>query len=651
MGETPARIHLVKPNYPEIAGRPFCTSLADLPERVDMAVLGVAYARLEAALADAIQHGARAATIFASGYLEDDREPKLTARLSAMAKEAGIAVCGGNCMGFYNLEYGLRICGFPPPDWMRAGGIAFITHSGSAFSALCHNDRRMGFNLAVSAGQELATNVADYLDYVLDLASTKVVGLFLETVRDPEGFAAALRKAENKKTPVVALKVGRTAESAALAVSHSGALAGNHAAYEALFDHYNVVAVDTMDDLVNALHLYAGGRDLAPGGIATMHDSGGFRELAMDLAVARKVPFAQINAATTAKLAARLDYGLEPINPLDAWGTGNDWEGIFHDCMRALIDDPDTALGALCVETRDGYALTEGYGEMLRAIHAATTKPVILATNVASNSSDDVAVRLAHDGVPVLSGVASMLTVIRKAMDRRDRKPAARPAMPTGLRDKWRARLERGDTLDEAESLSLLDDYGVPVLPHCIVETEAELLDAAKSFGSVAVKTAMPGILHKSDVGGVKLDLTAETASIAYADLTERLGPRAIVMPMAGKGVELSFGMTRDPQFGPIVMLGAGGVLIEMLKDRRFAMPPFDADEARRHLDALALRPLLDGKRGATPADLPSLCQALSRFSVLAADLGDLIAEMDVNPLIAGPHGCVALDALIVPRS
>jgi acyl-CoA synthetase (NDP forming) len=654
MPGTPSEIYFVNPNYPEIAGRRAYAALAELPEKPDMAVLGVANARLEATLRDAIENGVKAATIFASCYLEGDREPKLTARLSAMAKEAGIAICGGNCMGFYNLEYGLRVCGFPPPDWIRAGGIAFITHSGSAFSALCHNDKRMGFNLAVSAGQELATNVADYLDYVLTLDSTRVVGLFLETVRDPEGFVRGLEKAQKKSIPVVALKVGRTAESAALAVSHSGALAGNHAAYEALFDRYNVIAVDNMDDLTNALHFYAGGREPASGGIATMHDSGGFRELAMDLAVERKVPFAKIDAATTEKLAARLDYGLEPINPLDAWGTGNDWEGIFHDCMKALVDDPDTALGALCVETRDGYSLTEGYGEMLRKIRAETSKPVILATNVASNSSDDVAVRLAKDGVPVLSGVASMLTVVRKAMDRRDRlaaPAAAAPKAPQGLRAKWEKRLKRGGTLDEAESLALLADYGVPALPHRVVDNEAALLAAARDFGgAVAMKTAMPGIFHKSDVGGVKLGLSSAAAlKAAYADLSGRLGPRVIVMPMAGKGVELSFGLTWDPQFGPVVMVGAGGVLIEMLKDRRFALPPFGATEARRFLDGLSLRPLLDGKRGAKPADIGALAQALSRFSVLAADLGDLIAEADVNPLVAGPEGSVALDALVVP--
>jgi succinyl-CoA synthetase beta subunit len=219
------------------------------------------------------------------------------------------------------------------------------------------------------------------------------------------------------------------------------------------------------------------------------------------------------------------------------------------------------------------------------------------------------------------------------------------------LRAKWEKRLKRGGTLDEAESLALLADYGVPALPHRVVDNEAALLAAARDFGgAVAMKTAMPGIFHKSDVGGVKLGLSSAAAlKAAYADLSGRLGPRVIVMPMAGKGVELSFGLTWDPQFGPVVMVGAGGVLIEMLKDRRFALPPFGATEARRFLDGLSLRPLLDGKRGAKPADIGALAQALSRFSVLAADLGDLIAEADVNPLVAGPEGSVALDALVVP--
>ena len=652
MPGTPTKVYFVNPSYDEIDGQKCYRSLKDLPETVDLAVLGIANARIEATLDEVIACGVGAITIFASGYLENDTEPKLTARISTKARAAGIAICGGNCMGFYHMDYGLRVCGFPPPPWIRKGNVAFITHSGSAFSSLCHTDRRFGFSLAVSAGQELATDVAQYLDFALDIPATKVIGLFLETVRDPKGFVASLEKAQTLGVPVVALKVGRTAESAALAVSHSGAVAGNHAAYRALFERYGVIEVSNMDDLVNALHLFSSERKLAAGGIATMHDSGGFRELVLDLGIETGVPFAKIGEATTAKLAARLDYGLEPINPLDGWGTGTDWEAIFEDCLQALVDDPDTALASFCVEARDNYYLSAGYADVLRRVSKRTAKPVFYTTNLGSNANLELTTKLAHDGVPVLSGVASMLSVVKKAMAQRDRAalgadPA--PKAPQGLRAKWQPRLAAGN-LSEAEALDLLVDYGVPVVAHLFAETEAEALAAAEKAGyPVVLKTAMPGILHKSDVGGVKLNLVDATAvKTAYADLAARLGPRVLVMPMAGKGVEISFGMTRDEQFGPIVMIGAGGVLIEMMKDRRFVLPPFGTKEARWQIDKLSLRPLLDGKRGAKPADIDKLAKAFAAFSVMVADLDGLIDEIDVNPLIVNERGAVAVDALIV---
>jgi acyl-CoA synthetase (NDP forming) len=652
MPGTPSKVYFVNPGYQEIDGQVCYPSLSALPETVDMAVLGIANARLEAALDDVIAAGVGAVTIFASGYLEDDVEPKLTERIAAKARVAGVAICGGNCMGFYHMDFGLRVCGFPPPAWIRKGNIAFITHSGSAFSALCHTDRRFGFSLAVSAGQELATNVADYLDFALDIPATKAVGLFLETVRDPTGFKAALAKAQRMEIPVVALKVGRTAESAALAVSHSGAVAGNHAAYQALFDRYGVVEVANMDELVNALHLFSAERKLAAGGLATMHDSGGFRELVLDLGIETGVPFAKISEATRAKLAARLDYGLEPINPLDAWGTGNDWSGIFEDCLQALADDPDTALATLCVEARDDYYLSAGYADIVRRVAARTTKPIFYTTNVGSNANLDVITRLAHDGVPVLSGVVPMLNVVKKAMAARDRRKndspgIAKPAV--GLRPKWSLRLGQGD-LSEAEALDLLADYGVPVVPHVHADTLGAARLAAEKIGyPIVMKTATPGILHKSDVGGVKLGLkSVAELEAAYADLSGRLGPQVLLMPMAGKGVEISFGMTLDPQFGPVTMIGAGGVLIEMMADRRFALPPFDATQAGRYIDELTLRPLLDGKRGAAPANLPALSRAYAAFSLLADDLAGLIAEVDVNPLIVNAEGAIAVDALIV---
>ena len=655
MGEAAAEVVLVNPNYQEIGGRPVYPNLRDLPQPVDMAVLGVSNERLEAAVRDAIAAGVKALTIFASGYLDNDREPRLTRRIAAMAREAGLQICGGNCMGFYNLGYGLRVCGFPPPTWMRKGGAVLLTHSGSVYSGICHNDKRMGWALAVSAGQELTTTIADYLDFALTMPETRCVGLFLETVRDPANFVAGLEKARARDIPVIALKVGKTSASAAKAISHSGAIAGNHAAYAALFDRYNVIEVETLDDFANALRLYSGPRRLAAGDIATMHDSGGLLELTIDLADKRGVSFAAISDDTKRKLAARLDAGLEPTNPLDAWGTGKDYEAAMGDMMTALADDPATACGIFCVETRDGYYLSDGYAALMESAFARTQKPLLLATNLGSNGSDGVAQRLTEHGVPVLSGVDSALSVMRLALRHRVRAAQPRleiPAAPKGLREKWAPRLKLGEPLDEDASLALLEDYSLQVPKRHVVGSVDQAVAWAERIGyPVALKTAAPGVHHKSDVGGVKLDIRGEAhLRAAYDDMAKRLGARMLLTRMAEKGTELALGGVHDPQFGMLLMLGAGGTLIEMLDDRAFALAPIDELEAERKLDGLKLRKLLGGVRGQPPAHLPSIVRAISCFSVLLADLDGLIAEVDVNPLIAGPSACMAVDALVVPR-
>jgi acyl-CoA synthetase (NDP forming) len=651
------RVYAINPNYGEIEGIPCFPSLAALPEKVDHALLGVANARLEAAMADAVAAGIHAATILASGYLEGDGTPPLTKRIAALARGAGMAVCGGNGMGFYNNEAHVRLCGFPPPDWIGSGPIALISHSGSAFSALVHNDRRFGYCLAVSAGQELVTNASDYLDYALRMPSTRVVGLFLETIRDPAGFLAGLELANQRDIPVIAIKVGRTPESAELALSHSGALVGDDAVQRAVFSRHGVVEVEDLDEFANALLLFSQPRRLARGGLATMHDSGGERELLVDLAAAKRVPFARIGEPTREKLTSRLDYGLEPINPLDAWGTGHDYQGIFGDCMSALLADPDTAIGALCVETRTGKALHEGYAEAMRRAHAGSEKPVIFINNLAAPGHDDLAVAITRAGLPVLIGLKPALAALRGAMDRRDfrLRPAMAPAAaPKGLGVHWRKHLAAGGALEEAQGLRLFADYGLPVLPHRIVEDGPSLLTAGRELGfPLVLKTAMRGILHKSDVGGVKLGLAdAPALAAAYDDMAPRLGPRVLVTPMAplSTGLELAFGAKIDPFFGPVVMVGAGGVLIEFLKDQAVGLAPFDTPEAQRLIDSLALRPLLDGKRGRPPADLSLLAEALAAFSVMVADLADAISEIDANPVLATADGPLALDALVVAR-
>ena len=230
----------------------------------------------------------------------------------------------------------------------------------------------------------------------------------------------------------------------------------------------------------------------------------------------------------------------------------------------------------------------------------------------------------------------------------RQRRPGSSRA-----RARWRERLgDPGRPLDEAEGLALLGDWGVPVVAAEVAASLEEAVAAAGRVGwPVALKTAAPGVAHKSEVGGVTLGVDGpDRLAAAYADLAARLGPRVLVAAMAGPGVELALGVVADPQFGPLVMVAAGGVLVEVLRDRRFALPPVDRRRAMAMLDRLAVRPLLDGVRGAPPVDLDAVADAVANLSTLAIDLGHRLAAVDVNPLVAGPDGCTAVDALVLAR-
>ncbi|HEY7660472.1 MAG TPA: CoA-binding protein, partial [Actinomycetota bacterium] len=546
------RIYPVNPKYDAIEGLPAHGSLSDLPGPVDLVILAVANARLEEQLRLAVEVGAASAVIFASGY-EEPREgtPPLTDRLAAIAREGGMAVCGGNCMGFANLERRVRALGFYEPKDVRAGGITFLSHSGSAFSALLHNDRGLGINLAVSAGQEFVTTVADYLRYALTLESTRAVGLFVETIRDPDGFREGLRAAEERDVPVVVLKVGREARTRELVAAHSGALAGEDGAYEALFDAHGVARVESLDELADTLALFAAGRRAGPGGLASVHDSGGERAMLVDAAETVGVPFARISKATTERLAALLDPGLPAVNPLDFWGTGRDAHEVVVGCVDALLDDPETAALAFAVDLTTEDSPDMGYIGMAKETFAGSDKPYAMLSNFAGGIDRSDAALLVEAGIPVLEGTMTGLAAFRHLFAYRDQRarPPVSGSSPVAqeARARWADRLSSGEDLDELDGLSLLADYGVPVVPAERVETTLEALAAAERIGfPVAVKTAMPGIQHKSDVDGVKLGL-ADGAAVeaAYADHAGRLGPRAAVAAMVPAGIELHLGIVR----------------------------------------------------------------------------------------------------------
>ncbi|MSP83134.1 MAG: hypothetical protein EXQ94_09415 [Alphaproteobacteria bacterium] len=395
---------------------------AALPAPPEHAVLAVGAARLEAALDEALAAGVRAFTIFDQGHIAGEAAPTLLDRLRAKAKAAGALVCGGNGMGFCNFAKGCCI-GFQGPDRMEVGGITFLTHSGSVFVMALNNDPRYRFNLAVSCGQEIAGTVADYMDYALDLPSTRVIALFIETVRDPTGFAAVLARAATQGIPVVVAKMGRTALSARLAQVHSGAEVGDDSAFDELCRRHGAIRVASLDELM-ATSLVLGLAPLpAAGGLGMVLDSGGLREMYVDLAASLGVPLAEVSAASLARMTAVLPPALRADNPMDAAGPLDEsFIAVFRTCLLAIAEDPAVGLVALEIEARDHFEYQPSLRDLVKEVRAATPKPLVVTNAMAGANNRAIAADFAAAGIPLVNGAELALRAIRAAFAFRDRR-------------------------------------------------------------------------------------------------------------------------------------------------------------------------------------------------------------------------------------
>ena len=429
-----------------------------------------------------------------------------------------------------------------------------------------------------------------------------------------------------------------------------------------------------------------------------MHDSGFERAHVADVAATVGVPFAPISAATKRRLAAVLDPGLAPGNPLDVWGTGRDPEALFTEALSALADDPNVGVVALAVDLVPEFDGDDSYRTALLAAARKTDKPLALLASIPAAIDQQAAAQLRAAGVPVLESTRTGLLALRHLLSRAPSSceaeqpprgcavgaaigtPTAHPSMreagPTphvGLavrasgsaaspvpaggphdderRARWQAALAAGP-LPAADLFALLRDYGIPAVAARTAGTLAEARQAAKGLGyPVALKTDTPGIAHKSDVDGVRLGLTnpAELTA-AYEDLSARLGPRVTVTEMARPGPELILGMARDPALGPLVVVGSGGVLAEYRSERSVALPPLTRQAAAEMIAGLRIAEILRGVRGQPPCDLDALIAAIVSFSALVTDLGEHLAAFDLNPLICAPSGVLAVDALAISR-
>ena len=415
-------------------------------------------------------------------------------------------------------------------------------------------------------------------------------------------------------------------------------MSGSDAAYDAVFRRHNVIRVRTLDEMLDTLEIVTCGRAPVTEGLGVQTDSGGERQLIVDLAADIGVELAELTPTTQQRLAEALDPGLEPDNPVDYWGERG-FE-VLPLIAPILADDPHVGIVALATNMVPERRILFDSCAAIAAVHRTTDKPCLLMGNLHSTIDRGEAAKLRAEGIPVLMGTETGLLAIGHFVDWHRRRKVSEETPPVGPGDeviaRWRANLAAGNPPPD-QALKMVGDWGVVTPRERVASDNVSLNDAAGELGyPVVLKTARADIAHKSDVGGVAVGLGDQAAlSAAYEAMKGRLGPDVVVQQQAPDGVEFIVGIVRDPTFGPVMTLGLGGVFVEVFRDAVTFIPPIGSIGAKRLLEGLKAYPLLTGARGRQSVDLDALAEAVARLSQMAADMGDLIAEMDINPVIA----------------
>lgn len=624
------------------------TSIADAPEIVDLAVLCLPGPHVLAAAEAALVSGVKALCVISSGFAEVGAEGReRQERLLELVRAHGGRLVGPNCLGIAVPGIGLNATFGPRP--LPPGSIAFSSQSGALGLALLEkaSERRLGFSAFVSIGNKADVSSNDLLEWWEDDDETELVLLYLESFGNPHKFARLARRIARRK-PVLALKAGSTEAGARAASSHTAALASSDTAVEALFHQAGVIRADTLEELVDAAALLSS-QPLPRGRrVGVLTNAGGLGILCADACAAAGLELPELSEETRAALQPLLPEDASLANPVDLLGSATG--ATFEAVIPALLEDKRLdSLIVLFVPP-----VVAGADEVAVAIQdavgrACTDKPVLAV--LISRDGTPAALRDGGSAVASFAYPESAARALGLAAARAEwlRRPVG--AIPALEVDRAEARrivdgaLTRSDEawLDADATRKLLLAYDIPVVPERVARSADEAVEAALQLGLPAVlKTAAAGA-HKTEEGGVALDLRDEHQVRAAA---ERIGLPVLVQPMASGGAELLAGVVQDPVFGPLVAFGPGGVFAELIGAAAFRLAPItDVDAEELVLGGKAGR-LVSGFRGAPPSDAAALTDLLHRLSRLAEDLPE-VAELDLNPVVALPHGCIAVDARV----
>jgi acyl-CoA synthetase (NDP forming) len=643
------RIWPVNAKYEKVGEHACYPSLAALPGKPDLVALVVPREAVEASLNEAAAAGAGGVVVYASGYGEMARDEGLAAqrRLAQIARAAKMPVLGPNCMGLVNHELGVGVSFIPEYSKMprQVGPIAFVSQSGALGYCLAQAaERGVGFRYFFSVGNSSDVDVADLIGAMAEDPKIRAIACLFEGVPQARRLLAAGAKAKAAGKPVIVYKLGVSEDGAAAARSHTGSLAGSGEAFRALFDRAGFVAVDNYEALVEYAKFFAAAGKPQARGVAVVSGSGGAGIISADMAARHGVPMPQPQAQTVAVLKSVVPEFGAARNPCDPTGQVLSVPESYNKCCQALLDDPQYGV-LLCAMSVSARETGSKRATDIAALARSQPKPIAVAWVSEWLQGPASEAYEADDRVGFFRSMDRCYAAIaawQRWHEARNAEPRVTQKVP-GLQFKKKI-------LGEREAKAVLASYGVKSASERQARNADEAVRAARELGYPVVLKADGDIEHKTEAGAVKLNLRDEAELRAACAAMTAAGNGFLVQAMVTGGVELVVGVKRDAQCGPVLLVGLGGVLVEVLRDTALALAPVGRAEARRMLESLKGYKLLQGYRGAPAADLDAVCDTIARVSEFAADYADRVEEIDVNPLLARPDGAVALDALIVLR-
>lgn len=660
-GNFQGKLFPVNPNRDIVQGLKAYPDISSVPIAVDSAVISVPENVALKVIKECAERGVKSAVVFTSGFAEIGNSGlNAQHQIANIASESGMRILGPNCLGVFNLSAGWfgTFANTLASKKIPTGPIGIVTQSGAYGGHLftITQNRGVGTNYWVTTGNEVDIDVAEVIEFYAREPEIRVIISYAEGIKNGNRMRKALEAARNAKKPVIFMKVGSTEAGARAAASHTASLAGEDAVYDGLFKQYGVYRAETTEEMADVAYACQFGRYPNGPKIGLQTISGGIGVQMADAASKKGFDVAPLPKSTQEKIKKLIPFaGVN--NPVDFTGQVLNERKLLEDSMRFVIDEADYDSQILYLASLPISEFTRDISlEIFTALRKRYPEELMFLSMIGPQESrkpyEEIGYPCFEDHSLAVRAMAA-LRYFAKVFKQGKQKVIA------STRGNKLARLDRN--ISEFEAKSILSTAGIPTNREFLTESCGEAIEAQKTIdGPVVLKVASPNIPHKTEIGGVLLNLTTkEEVEEGYKKLITSVQSNApeakidgiIVAEMISGGIETVLGVTNDPVFGPTVMFGLGGVFVEVLKDVAFRVAPFGTEEARRMIDEIRGRAVLDGARGAPPADIEALANAISTLSIFAVENSDNIQTIDINPFIVLPKGAVAVDALIIPTS